>query len=189
LGIPTDLSLTASGIEVPLPQDSADPQITTLLAAGLTGVNMGLDVVAAWDETAKQINVSKLAMSAVDLGSMAISATVGNATELLFAVDPNVAMTSAFALTVKDVTINVTDDGLGKIVWPLAAAEQGQTDVDAYRKQMAGFAEPAARVRSPSASSPRIPPASRWRCSSRPRTTRRSSPGRSRSPGWQISFP
>jgi hypothetical protein len=141
LGIPTDLSLTASGIEVPLPQDSADPQITTLLAAGLTGVNMGLDVVAAWDETAKQINVSKLAMSAVDLGSMAISATVGNATELLFAVDPNVAMTSAFALTVKDVTINVTDDGLGKIVWPLAAAEQGQTDVDAYRKQMAGFAE------------------------------------------------
>lgn len=140
-GIPTDLSLTGSGIEVPLPQDSTDPQITTLLAAGLTGVNMGVDVVANWDEAAKQINVGKVAMSAVDLGSMAISATVGNATAELFAIDPNVAMTSAFALTVKDVTINVTDDGLGKIVWPLAASEQGQTDVDAYRKQMAGFAE------------------------------------------------
>jgi hypothetical protein len=140
-GIPTDISLTSSGIEVPLPQDSTDPQITTLLAAGLTGVNMGFDAVAKWDEAAKQINLSKLAISAVDLGSMSISATVGNATEQLFAVDPNVAMASGFALTVKDVTINVTDDGLGKIVWPLAASEQGITDVDAYRQQMAGFAE------------------------------------------------
>jgi hypothetical protein len=141
VGIPTDISLTSSGIEVPLPQDSTDPQITTLLAAGLTGVNMGFDAVAKWDEAAKQINVSKIAMSAVDLGSMTISATVGNATKELFDVNPNVAMASGFALTVKDVTINVTDDGLGKIVWPLAASEQGITDVDAYRKQMAGFAE------------------------------------------------
>lgn len=141
VGIPTDISITGSGVEVPLPQDSTDPQINTLLAAGLTGVNLGFDAVAAWDEAAKQINLSKLALSAVDLGSMSISATVGNATAQLFDVDPNVAMASSFALTVKDVTINVTDDGLGKIVWPLAAAEQGQTDVEAYRQQMAGFAE------------------------------------------------
>jgi hypothetical protein len=141
LGIPTDINLTSTGIEVPLPQDSTDPQITTLLAAGLTGVNMGFDAVAKWDKDANTINVSKLALAAVDLGSMSISANVGNATEQLFALDPNVAMASGFALTVKDVTINVTDDGLGKIVWPLAAAEQGQADVEAYRTQMAGFAE------------------------------------------------
>ena len=83
----------------------------------------------------------KIAMSAVDLGSMSISATIGNATEQLFAVDPNVSMAAGFGLTVKDVTINVTDDGLGKIVWPLAAAEQGKTDVDAFRSEMAQFAE------------------------------------------------
>jgi hypothetical protein len=141
LGIPTDVSLSASGVEIPLPEDATDPQIMTLLAAGLTGVNMGFDAAAKWDEAAKAIKVSKLAISAVDLGSMSISANIGNATEQLFAVDPNVAMASGFALTVKDVTINVTDDGLGAIVWPLAAAEQGQTDVAAYRTQMAGFAE------------------------------------------------
>jgi hypothetical protein len=39
------------------------------------------------------------------------------------------------------VTINVTDDGLGAIVWPLAAAQEGQTDIEAYRTKMAGFAE------------------------------------------------
>ncbi len=141
VGIPTDLSVSAAGVEVPLPQTSTDPQITTLLAAGLTGVNMGFDLAAKWDEAAKQINLSKLALSAVDLGTMSISANVANATKELFDVDPNVAMASGFALTVKDVTINVSDDGLGKIIWPLAAAEQGKTDVEAFRGEMAQFAE------------------------------------------------
>jgi len=141
IGIPTNVAMSASGVEIPLPKDTTDPQIMTLLAAGLTGVNLGFDAVAAWDEAASTISVEKLALAAVDLGSMSISANIGNATEQLFAVDPNVAMASGFALTVKDVTIHVTDDGLGEIVWPLAAAEQGQTDVEAYRTQMAGFAE------------------------------------------------
>lgn len=141
IGIPTDVSVSASGIEVPLPQDTMDPQVQMLLAAGLMGVNMGFDVAAAWDEVAKTIDVEKVAIAAADLGSMALSATVGNATEQLFDIDPNVAMISGFGLTVKDVTINVTDDGLGAILWPLVAAEQGQTDVEAFRTQMAGYAE------------------------------------------------
>jgi hypothetical protein len=141
LGIPTDVSVSASGVEVPLPEDTTDPQIMTLLAAGLTGVNMGFDAAAAWDEAASVINLERLALAAVDLGGMSVSATFANASEQLFAVDPNVAMAAGFALTVKDLTINVTDDGLGEILWPLAAAEQGQNDVEAFRTQMAGFAE------------------------------------------------
>jgi hypothetical protein len=141
IGIPTDISVSAAGVEVPIPQDTTDPQLQTLLAAGLTGVNLGANIDVAWDEAASTIKVDKVALAAVDLGSMSISATVGNATKQLFDVDPNVSMASGFALTVKDVTINVTDDGLGAIVWPLAAGQQGQTDVEAYRLQMAGFAE------------------------------------------------
>lgn len=140
-GIPTDVSISASGVDVPLPQDTTDPQIATLLAAGLTGVNFGFDAAAAWDKDAKAIALEKLAIAAVDLGSMSINADIGNATEDLFAVNPNVAMTAGLGLTVKDVTIHATDDGVGKIVWPLAAAEQGVTDVDAYRTQMAGVFE------------------------------------------------
>lgn len=140
-GIPTDVSISGSGIEVPLPQDSVDPQITTLLAAGLTGVNMGFDAAAKWDETAKSIVLEKLAIAAVDLGSMSISADIGNATEQLFDMDPNVAMVAGFGLMVKEMTIHATDDGLGKIIWPLAASEQGVTDVEAYRLQMAGVFE------------------------------------------------
>jgi hypothetical protein len=141
LGIPTDVSMTSSGIEIPLPQDSTDPQINTLLAAGLTGVNMGFDLAAAWDRDGKAIALEELAIAALDLGSLSISANVGNATEQLFDVDPNVAMVAGFGLMVKDVTINATDDGLGAILWPLVAAEQGQTDVEAFRLQMAGMFE------------------------------------------------
>lgn len=141
LGIPTDVSASATGIEIPLPQNTTDPQISTLLAAGLTGVNMGFDVAAAWDEASSSIALEKLAFAAVDLGSMSISADIGNATVDLFAIDPNVALNSAMGTMVKKVVINVTDDGLGEIVWPLAAAEQGQTDIEAFRTQMAGFAE------------------------------------------------
>jgi hypothetical protein len=140
-GIPTVVSATLAGLEVPLPQDSADPQIATLLAAGLTGVNLGADVAANWDRDSKTIAIQKLAMSAVDLGSMNISADIGNATEQLFAVDPETAMMAGFGITVKKVEISVTDDGLGQIVWPLAAAQEGTTDIEAYRTQMAGFAE------------------------------------------------
>lgn len=141
LGIPTDVALSASGIEVPLPQDSTDPQINTLLAAGLTGVNMGFDAAAAWNEDAKSIAIEKLAIAAVDLGSLSISSNIGNATAQLFDLDPNVSMAAGFGLMVKDVTINATDDGLGAIIWPLAASEQGVTDVEAYRTQMAGMFE------------------------------------------------
>ncbi|MBI4923693.1 MAG: hypothetical protein HY834_18290 [Devosia nanyangense] len=140
-GIPTVISTSASGIDVPLPQDTTDPQIATLLAAGLTNVNMGFDLAAAWDKDTQTINVDKVGIAGVDLGGMSLSATIGNATEQLFDVNPDIATAASFGVTVKDVTINVTDDGLGAIVWPIAAAQQGISDIEAYRTQMAGFAE------------------------------------------------
>jgi hypothetical protein len=140
-GIPTDVSASLAGLEVPLPQDSTDPQIAMLLAAGLTGVNLGADIAASWDKDAKTIAVEKLALAAVDLGSLSISAEIGNATEQVFDVNPETAMVAGLGVTVKQVVITATDDGVGAIVWPLAAAQEGSTDVEAYRTQMAGMAE------------------------------------------------
>ncbi len=140
-GIPTDVSASLAGLDVPLPQDSTDPQITTLLAAGITGVNLGADIAASWDKEAKTIAVEKLALAAVDLGSLSISAEIGNATEQIFAVDANTAMAAGMGVTVKQVVITATDDGVGAIVWPLAAAQEGSSDVEGYRTQMAGMAE------------------------------------------------
>ncbi len=140
-GIPTDVSFTGSGIELPVPEGTGDPQIETLRAAGVTDVNLGFDAVAAWDEANSTISVSKLALAAVDLGSMSISANIGNATDQVFAVNPEVAMNAAFQMMVKDLTISVTDDGIGALAWPMIAKDQGKTDVEAFRTEMAGFAE------------------------------------------------
>lgn len=141
LGIPTDIAMSGAGIEVPLPQTSTDPQIVTLLAAGLTDVNMGFDVKANWDEAAQTIKVDNVSLAAVDLGGMSVSAEIGNATPALFAINPDEAMLAGLGLTVKSLTIKASDDGVGEIVWPLAASEQGATDIEAFRAQMAGFSE------------------------------------------------
>src|SRR5690606_31261778 len=91
-GIPTDVSASLQGVEVPLPQDTTDPQMAMLLAFGLTDINMSADVAASWDQNASSIALEKVALSLADLGSMSMSADLGNATDKLFDADPNVAM-------------------------------------------------------------------------------------------------
>ncbi|RYE09275.1 MAG: hypothetical protein EOP22_10175 [Hyphomicrobiales bacterium] len=140
-GIPTKFSTSAKGIDVPLPQNTTDPQMQMLLAAGLTKLNVGFDVAAAWDKASETIGIDKFGIAAVDLGSLTLGASVGNAQEELFALDENIAMAAGLGVTVKQVTIRASDDGIGAIVWPLAAAQEGQTDIVAFRAQMAGFAE------------------------------------------------
>ncbi len=140
-GIPTKVSTSASGIDVPLPQDTTDPQMQMLLATGITNINFGFDASAAWDKASQTIAVDKLGIAAVDLGGLTISADIGNAQEELFALDENVAMAASLGMTVKKLTIRATDDGIGEKVWPLAAAQEGVSDIEAYRTQMAGLAE------------------------------------------------
>ncbi len=140
-GIPTKFSTEANGIEVPLPQNSTDPQVVTLLAAGLDKINFSFEAAAAWDKASKTINVDRIGLSAVDLGSTGVSLTIGNVAETLFDPNPNVAMASSFGITVKEATFDLTDAGFGAIGWPLMASEQGVTDVEAFRTAQAGVAE------------------------------------------------
>ena len=142
-GIPTRIATSASGVDIPLPQDSTDDQVKMLLALGITRVNLGYELTAAWDKTTNTINVDKVSVSGKDLGSFAVAAVIGNAAEQLFAVDPNVAQAASLGLTVKNLTFDVTDAGLGDILAPMMAAQQG-VDPANYRTQMAGVMEGAA---------------------------------------------
>lgn len=140
-GIPTEVSISGDGIEVPLPQDSTDPQVTMLLAAGLEKVNVSFEATGGWDETARTIDVSTVSFSGVDLGGMKISGVLGNATPQLFSSKAEVATAAALSLTVKSIDISLRDDGIGEIAWPLAAAEEGESDVAAFRTRQAGVVE------------------------------------------------
>ena len=143
-GIPTKLSTTASGVEVPLPTDSTDDSVKMLKAIGITSVNLNYEVSASWDKANQSINVDKVAVSGNDLGSFAIATVIGNATETLFDIDPNVEQAAAMGVTVKSVKIDIKDAGLEDKMIPLLAAQQGGADPTAFRKAMAAQAEGAA---------------------------------------------
>ncbi len=140
-GIPTQVSVKGEGIDVPLPQDSTDPQVTMLLAAGLEKVNVSFEATGGWNETARTIAVDSVSFSGLDLGGLRVSAVLGNATPQLFSTNADVATAAALSLTVKAVAFSLRDDGIGEIAWPLAAAQEGQSDVAAFRTKQAGLVE------------------------------------------------
>jgi len=140
-GIPTQVSIRGDGIDVPLPQDSTDPQVTMLLAAGLEKINVSFEATGGWDEAAHSIAIDTVSFSGLDLGGMMLSGVLGNATPQLFSSNPEVATAAALSLTVKSIHMTLTDDGIGAIAWPLAAAEEGETDVAAFRTRQAGVIE------------------------------------------------
>jgi hypothetical protein len=143
-GIPTRISSKASGIDVPLPADSTDDSIKMLMAIGITKVNVGFEFDANWDKASQAVNVNKVTMSGVDLGSFSFASVIGNATEQLFDIDPNVQQAAGLNVTLKSITLNARDDGASDKLVPMLAQQQGIADPNAFRTQMAGMAEGAA---------------------------------------------
>ena len=142
-GIPTKVSSTGTGIDVPIPP-STDADSQMLTALGITRVNLNYEISAAWDKTTQTINVDKVNFSGNDLGGFAFATVLGNATEDLFATDSDTEMAAGMGLTIKSAKTSLMDAGLADKLWPLFAAQQGSHDPAAFRTQMAGVAEGAA---------------------------------------------
>jgi hypothetical protein len=142
-GIPTKVSSSAHGVDMPLPPDSEDDTAKMLKAIGITKINANYEFSASWDKAGQAIRIDNISVSGADLGSFALAAVVGNATEQLFAVDPDLQQAASMGVTVKSITLTIRDDGLGDKLVPLLAAEQN-ADPATFRTQMAGVAEGAA---------------------------------------------
>ncbi|MEO8757404.1 MAG: hypothetical protein ABI398_06600 [Devosia sp.] len=142
-GIPTKIATSASGVEVPLPASSEDDNVKMLLALGITKVNLGYEIAANWDKASQTINLTKVSVSGEDLGGFAVATVIGNAAEQLFDPDNNVALAAAMGVTIKSITINAADAGIGDKLVPMLAAQQN-ADPANFRSQMAGVAEGAA---------------------------------------------
>ena len=139
-GIPTNLSTTASKIVVDLPKDSGDEQINQLIALGITNVDFGFAVKAAWDEAANAVNIEDVSIDGVDLARVGLSGTIGNATEALFAIDPDTALAAAMGIVINNLKVDVTDAGLSDIILAGVSADQG-SDAATMRPIYAGLAE------------------------------------------------
>ena len=139
-GIPTDLDMSAANIQAEIPADSGDDSFEQLRALGITNIDAGFRVAAAWDEATNSIDLEEVSVSGVDLASVVLAGKITNATEALFALDPDAAMAAGMALAVKSLDLTVTDAGLSDIILAVAAAEQG-ADPATLRPVFAGLAQ------------------------------------------------
>ena len=139
-GIPTDLDISADNIEAEIPEGSGDESFEQLRALGITSVDAGFRVAAAWDAASETIVVEEASVTGADLAKGVIAALVGNATEDLFSLDTDAAMAAGMGMAVKTLDLTVTDAGLSDIILAVAAAEQG-ADPASLRPVFAGLAQ------------------------------------------------
>ncbi|MBJ3784071.1 hypothetical protein [Devosia sediminis] len=139
-GIPTDFDVSAANIQAEIPADSGDETFEQLLALGITDIDAGFRMAAAWDEATSTIAVEEVSMTGVDLATVMLAGTITNATEDLFALDMDTALVAGMGLAVRDLDLNVTDAGLSDIIIAMVAAEQG-ADPASLRPVFAGLAQ------------------------------------------------
>ncbi|MHA6297901.1 hypothetical protein [Devosia sp. CAU 1758] len=139
-GIPTDLDISAANIQAQVPTDSGDDSFEQLLALGITEIDAGFRIAAAWDAATDTIAVEEVSMSAVDLATVVLAGTIANATEELFALDTDTSLAAGMAIAIKNLDLTVTDAGLSDIILAVVAAEQG-ADPATLRPVFAGLAQ------------------------------------------------
>lgn len=139
-GIPARVALSASDIEVPVPPDAADGAGGELAALGIDKLDLDYDAALRWDEASETIAVERFALAGAEMGSVQLSGTLGNATPDLFSEDLGKATAAAQALTIKDLQIEIVDDGLSSVIIALAAKEEKQEPA-ALRAVLSGLAQ------------------------------------------------
>lgn len=139
-GIPTRLAVRAEDLKVAIPPTSATDEGPDLAALGVDHLDLDYDMVLSWDEASETIVVERLAVAWTDMGSMVLSGTLGNATAALFSEDIATAMAASQALTLKQVEIDIVDEGLTPMIIALAAREEDQEPA-AFRAVLSGIAQ------------------------------------------------
>ncbi|KRA45685.1 hypothetical protein [Devosia sp. Root635] len=139
-GIPTDILTTASNILVQLPETTDDEQLQQLIDLGVTSIDAGFTIDAAWNEADDTIAIDDISVTGADLATVKLAGTITNATEALFGVDTNQALMAAMGVAISNLKLDVTDSGLSDIILARAAADQG-SDPATMRPVFAGLAE------------------------------------------------
>lgn len=139
-GVPTQIASSAQHLVVDMPKDSSDDFTKQLVAMGLTRLDLSYDFSIKWDKDTNSIKLDKLGVSGANLGSIAVAAVLGNAGQELFDPNPDTAMAAGMGVTVKQVGLDVKDDGLGDILMKKAAADES-TDPAAARAGISGMAQ------------------------------------------------
>lgn len=139
-GIPAQVALSATDVEVPFPPEAAAAAGAEFAALGIDRFDLDYDMSLRWDEASETIVVERFALAGAQMGSIQLSGTLGNATPALFSEDIAEATAASQALTLKDLRIEIVDEGLSTVAIALAAKEQNQPP-EAFRAMLSGLAQ------------------------------------------------
>lgn len=139
-GIPADIALSLSNFILPITADMTDLPVADLLARGVDKLDISLGTKLAWDQASSTIKVDDVLIDMGALGRVSLSGTFGNATQSLFADNTDEATMAAMLLTLRDVTIEVEDRGIGSLAFAAGAKDAGQSEA-AFRTAVAGMAQ------------------------------------------------
>jgi hypothetical protein len=136
-GLPSKIGLTTQNVVVTIPEDEAGQM---LRAFGVSQLDLSQDLQLHWDKAAQTIVIDTFSIDGTELGTVNLSAVIGNATPDLFSADNNVALVASMALTLKELKLDIDDRGLSTLIIGGAAAAEGQ-DPAVMRVGFAGLAQ------------------------------------------------
>jgi hypothetical protein len=144
-GIPTDLSVGIEKLTLRLPQATADVGLNQLKALGYDAIDLSSKAALRWDEPKKEIQLSELSVSGVNMGSAKVTAAIGNVGRDIFEADLAMAQVAALGATAKSATVSIQNTGLAERLFEMQAKAQGRKpeEVRAEIGSMAALGIPA----------------------------------------------
>ncbi len=134
-GIPTSLVYTIGNVTIDLPENSKEEAFVFLRANGLRKLDFSASLVAKWNEETKEFGLSELSVSGDKLGSVKVSAAIGNMSREFFSVPPSTVQMLALALTAKSAEIQAQNAGLLEMGLKMAARKAAKPEA-AIRKDI-----------------------------------------------------
>ncbi|WP_417308166.1 hypothetical protein [Devosia sp.] len=139
--IPAAIGFDLTGLVVELPDDTEPGSpIPMLKAQGFDTVNLSLGAGMKWNEAEQTVAVDRILVEVDKVGRIALSGTLGNATADLFSDDDATALKAATAMTLKDLRIQLDDDGMLDMAIAAGAADSKQPEA-VFRTTMTGMAQ------------------------------------------------
>lgn len=111
-GIPTKNGLSLTNFVFNIPENSDEQGLKNLLALGYKNINVSSAFGLDWNEQTSEIALKNFSFQGENMGSFNVKAVLGNATKNLFNVDSAVAMVAAIGATVKNLDIQIANQGL-----------------------------------------------------------------------------
>ena len=110
-GIPKSIDLTFDGLFGPIPSNSNEPMIDSLLALGYRDVSLSGNLRLAIDEKAKMFKAETL-LTGENMGTVGTTANLSNVPVDLLMRNPSAALIAFAGARIKDISVTVENRGL-----------------------------------------------------------------------------